>query len=203
MAEANAEDCRRKRLYDEARRGLRTRMRDGHMRLTLALAIFALLAWAFAHGAVAEGAPVTPAAVVSWSGGAPTPPGPEPPIVVSETECPDAVGCTDGTTVWVRSFATVRAVEHERGHIFDLRVLTNVDRAAFAAIVGRPWDAEWFADAYASCRLARRVYPRWAYSVGDGLISGANLHRICLSLTPGGIAATVKPTHDERTNHAR
>lgn len=69
--------------------------------------------------------------------------------------------------------------EHELGHIYDWRYLSETERISFRRLVRAPtllpwWGedsvSEWFADAYASCSLGRRIgWPGyWSPHVGRG-----------------------------------
>jgi hypothetical protein len=104
----------------------------------------------------------------------PHPPGP--PITVSAdvAHCAPVApgvlpvaGCAD-LDAGIIYASTRLAEEHERGHFFDVRVLTDQDRAWFTRLLGRylpgtPWvwarghqsPAERFADAYAACALGK------------------------------------------------
>jgi hypothetical protein len=109
--------------------------------------------------------------------------------VAVDDSCPDALGCTTGgEQITVVAFAPVQTFLHEVGHVFDAAYLTDELRGRFIAITGRPalrwWTGaapagEWFADAYAHCALARRIAPRWGYSVGDELLAGWRLQKAC------------------------
>lgn len=114
----------------------------------------------------------------------PSPPGT---VVAVDRPCPNfnALACwvpADDTIYAGGAWVWNQAFEHEVGHVFDTRVLTDADRAAFARIVGR-WDVEWFADAYSICATTTR--PRHWF--GGGYAPKVAQHRrVCALIRHAG-----------------
>jgi hypothetical protein len=108
---------------------------------------------------------------------------PAPVVAIVADSCPDGSGmpCAsqservayipDGTSRFSR--------EHELGHIFDAEYMDAGERQRFETLVGLsgPWiqgtgmegtksPAEWFADAYAACRLHLTPGSNWTLAYG-------------------------------------
>lgn len=116
-------------------------------------------------------------------------------IVVDSTNTgPVSVfGKTDGNTIWLTPNAPPGIYEHELGHVYDIRAMSEEKRAAFLKIIGKPelpWTAdesripgasmnelgsEWFADAYAMLASLAKIDLHWEYSVGTGTLTGKKL----------------------------
>lgn len=83
-----------------------------------------------------------------------------------------ALGCTDGETIWVATWATSKSTFfHELGHVFALH---HPDLAAF--------EDERFADIYSLCARLARIDSGWPYGAGEGLIPGFRLRRFCYEI---------------------
>lgn len=130
-------------------------------------------------------APVHLASPRGFHGPPPAPP--EPVAVVFDPTLTDALGATDGHTIWLRPdrLALRSVYRHELGHCFDVQVLTAADHRALEEILGvfGPWwgaegeqntsPSEHFADTYELLIKTRRIDPTWGYTVGGpGLTAG-------------------------------
>lgn len=104
------------------------------------------------------------------------------PVTLRLTGCPglpDAAGCVythEPRVVYLRrNLREPRAVLlHELGHVFDLTVMGDRDRASFRRIMRRPgaswWRgkralAEWFAEAYSWCARHSKIVSIKAYAL--------------------------------------
>jgi hypothetical protein len=116
-------------------------------------------------------------------------------VTVDAAACPGSLGCALPGAIELSPMAGRKVFLHELGHIFDMRHLTDEDRAAFLALIrhtdfawwgsaaeGYDYErmgAEWFADAYAQCARLPRIDPAWDYSVHAGLLKGRRLRATC------------------------
>lgn len=117
--------------------------------------------------------------------------------------------CTDGQTIWSLPNPRERLFYHEMGHVFDLRYLTDPERAAIAATLGlgtrRPWwnseagpeqgAQEAFADSYALCSIfgARRIQRRWSLTTGFVVSPGWRVKRVCPLILSAWQASSAAP----------
>lgn len=169
------------------------------MRLLLTIILFGFLT----GPALAEELPVKP----------PLPPKPVPIHYVGDEGiikyCGAGValiaGCYDGTSIWVVKHADSFTVAHEIGHAYDDQVMSWPERYEFARLIGRPlthaldwwvykpkfFQAELFADAYATCRLQmlpnsystnKVSYGGWITSYGYYPYSNDFQRRICRAI---------------------
>jgi hypothetical protein len=87
-----------------------------------------------------------------------------------------------------RGLAGQHVLLHELGHVFDLNVMTDTDRARFRAIMHRPaWQwwagrtplAEWFAEGYSWCARYRRVVSVTRYALYGYHPTSTQYGRVC------------------------
>lgn len=108
-------------------------------------------------------------------------------IVEDATQCDGgpALGCTDGTVIWL-SLPTDRITfYHEVGHIADQLFFTQADRDYLAPLLRTPYwwtkGQEAFADAYSLCARVGipQIDPNWGYSIGELLVAGWRVQEAC------------------------
>lgn len=159
-------------------------------RLRLQLAALAAL---LAIGLAAPNARAATEDAVAARSGIPTPR-----ATVIDAPCPytddeiSGVACaySDTATIYAPHDEGAFILEHELGHIFDVQYLDDGERHALVRALGLtagPWDRgsgldggntspiEWFADAYAACRL--RLDPRHKWETAYDYQPSAKRHR--------------------------
>ena len=165
-----------------------------------AATVLALLysAWAIAHLAQASTVVVASpdnAGYQSWVDQVKRVPTPDIGLEVTIGSTCGGLGCSGAGTgqIELMGFAPRSTFYHELGHEFDVWAMTEADRSAFIALVGRPWATwwdvgrydegymagEWFAEVYAICAGAKHVYPAWEYTTGSLLLAGWRVRQAC------------------------
>lgn len=157
--------------------------------LIIFLAAFALLG----EQAVASTVVTNSSGYQSWVDAVKRVPTPTTSLEVIIGDGCDALGCASEHSIELMSIAPRPVFLHELGHVFDWHEMTDADRARFIGITGRPdltwWDTprfdhgwmagEWFADVYSICAGAKRIYPRWEYTVGSSALDGWRVQKSC------------------------